>query len=75
QVDWKSTLNLYNKTIGANQKADLTIKTFPNGNHTIQQCESGGLNEDLAKFNYSVCEGYYEAMEIWLTQLTHKKRP
>ena len=76
QVDWKSTLKLYNNTIGANPKADLTIKTFPNGNHTIQKCESGGVNEKLEKFGYVVCDGYYDAMLMWLNKLplTQNKR-
>lgn len=76
QVDWKSTLKLYNKTIGANQKAHLTIKTFPNGNHIIQKCKTGGINENLEKFGYAVCDGYYNAMFMWLNKLplTQNKR-
>ena len=76
QVDWKSTLKLYRKTIGAHPKTNLTIKTFPNGNHTIQKCESGGINENLEKFGYTVCDGYYEVMLSWLNKLplTQNKR-
>ena len=69
QVDWKKTQIIYEKTIGNNSKADLTIRTFPNCNHTIQKCESGGVNENLEKFGNAACDGYYEAMQIWLNKL------
>ena len=69
QVDWKKTQILYEKTIGSNSKADLSIRTFPNGNHTIQKCESGGINENLEKFGNAVCDGYYDAMLMWLNKL------
>ena len=69
QVDWRKTQVFYEATIGKNSKADLTIKTFPNGNHTIQQCESGGIDEDLEPFGYAVCDGYYETMLQWLNNL------
>lgn len=73
QVDWKSTLKLYHETIGANPKSDLTVKTFPNGNHTIQKCESGGINENLEQFEYAVCDSYYDTMLMWLNKLTLKQ--
>ena len=69
QVDWRNTQRLYKQTIGNNPKATLSIKTFPKGNHTIQKCESGGVNEGLEKFNYAFCEGYHQTMIIWLSQL------
>ncbi|MFK7934710.1 MAG: S41 family peptidase [Saprospiraceae bacterium] len=69
QIDWKKTQSFYEKTIGNNSKADLTIKTFPNGNHTIQKCESGGINENLEKFGYATCDSYYDVMLMWLNKL------
>ncbi|NQZ45738.1 MAG: alpha/beta hydrolase [Flavobacteriaceae bacterium] len=72
QIDWRSTLALYRQTIGINPKADLSVKTFANGNHTMQQCETGGINEDLSKFGYAQCKGYYEAMGQWLEALTDR---
>lgn len=74
QVDWKKTQILYNKMIGTNPKADLTIRTFPNCNHTIQKCESGAINENLKKFNNEVCDGYYNTLLRWLNKLTQNKR-
>ncbi len=76
QIDWKKTQIIYKKTIGSNSKADLTIRTFSNCNHTIQKCESGGINENLEKFGYAVCDGYYDAMLMWLNKLplTQNKR-
>jgi len=69
QVNWKSTLKLYRKTIGNEPKGSLTVKTFPNGNHTLQKCKTGGINEDLEKFGHAFCEGYFEAMGTWLNEL------
>jgi esterase/lipase len=69
QVDWKKTQIIYEKTIGSNSKADLTVQTFSNCNHTIQKCETGGINENLGKFGYATCDGYYDAMLIWLNKL------
>ncbi|MEO1712694.1 MAG: alpha/beta hydrolase [Bacteroidota bacterium] len=74
QVDWKKTQAFYEATIGKNSKADLTIKTFPNGNHTIQKCKSGGIDEDLEPFGYAVCDGYYETMLQWLNELPTSKK-
>ncbi|MDW3646043.1 MAG: hypothetical protein R8P61_03195 [Bacteroidia bacterium] len=76
QIDWKKTQIIYEKTIGSNSKADLTISTFSNCNHTIQNCESGGINENLEKFGYAVCDGYYDTMLMWLNKLalTQNKR-
>ncbi|MEM6805054.1 MAG: alpha/beta hydrolase [Bacteroidota bacterium] len=69
QVDWRKTQILYERTIGSNSKADLRIHTFPNANHTLQSCESGGINENLEKFGYAVCEGYYDSIRMWLNKL------
>jgi len=66
QVDWKKTRALYKKTIGKNPRASLTIKTFPNGNHSIYACKTGGYREALEKGEY--CEGYFETMLSWLRE-------
>lgn len=64
QVNWQRTRQLYKKTIGKNPLASLTIKTFPNGNHNIYDCKTGGFREKLTKREF--CGGYYETMSIWL---------
>ncbi len=66
QVDWRKTMQLYNRTIGKNPNAELTIKTFPDGNHNIQQCTTGGFREKLKPKKF--CDGYYETMSTWLSK-------
>ena len=68
QINWKKTIKLYKETIGKNENSSLTIKTLPNGNHTLQKCETGGLFEDNSKFKWQVCDGYYDAMLTWLEE-------
>jgi len=65
QLDWKSTKNLYQTTIGKNEKAKLEVKTFPNGHHIIMECKTGAMNEK--KFG-GFCNGYFETMTNWLTE-------
>jgi pimeloyl-ACP methyl ester carboxylesterase len=72
QVDWRKTMQFYKRTIGKNPKAKLTIKTFPDGNHNIQQCTTGGLREKLQPRKY--CEGYYETMLTWLSKKNFGKQ-
>lgn len=66
QVDWHKTKELYEQTIGNRTPNLLTIKTFEKCNHSLQKCESCGIGEDLSKYNWSACDGYYEAMTDWL---------
>jgi len=65
-VNWRNTVALYSKTIGKNPNASLTIKTFPDGNHNLQQARTGGLREMLQMSEHRASAGYYEAMEDWL---------
>ncbi len=65
-VNWHNTVALYSKTIGKNQNASLTIKTFPDGNHNLQQARTGGLREMLQMSEHRASAGYYEAMADWL---------
>jgi pimeloyl-ACP methyl ester carboxylesterase len=66
QVDWRKTMALYKEIIGVNPKAELTMKTFPDGNHPLMKCKTGGMNEDLGSFGWQPCDGYYDAMSKWL---------
>ena len=65
-VNWRSTEALYSKTIGKNPNASLTIRTFPDGNHNLQQARTGGLREMLQMSEHRASDGYYEAMADWL---------
>lgn len=66
QVDWRKTMALYRETIGMNRDADLTIRTFPDCNHNMVQCTTGGYREILTEMR--LCDGYYDAMSSWLTE-------
>ena len=65
-VNWRNTVALYSKTIGKNPNASLTIRTFADGNHNLQQAQTGGLREMLQMSEHSASAGYYEAMMDWL---------
>lgn len=65
-VNWRNTVALYSQTIGKNPHASLTIRTFPDGNHNLQQARTGGLREMLQMNEHRASAGYYEAMEDWL---------
>ncbi len=72
-VDWQKTMKLYQKTIGENPLAHLTIKRFKDGNHTIRQSETGGireLNETINSAPYS--EGYLQTKLQWLEEVVLK---
>jgi alpha/beta superfamily hydrolase len=66
QVNWRSTKALYEKTIGKNHHANLKTETFPDCNHNMMKCKTGGLYENLQPYNGAACDGYYEAMQTWL---------
>ena len=66
QVNWRQTKDLYEKTIGKKPKTSLTIKSLTNCNHNIQKCDTGGMFENLEKYKWQACDGYYDAMKTWL---------
>lgn len=66
QIDWRKTIALYKKNIGRNPRATLTIKTFPDGNHNLFKCKTGGFREQLNKIKF--CDGYFETMAAWLKE-------
>ncbi len=43
QVDWKKTKALYQKTLG--EATHFTTKSFPNCNHNLFECRTGGFYE------------------------------
>lgn len=66
-VNWRKTKALYERTIGANPRARLTVRIFPDGDHNIRQSTTGGLGE-MMQNNGPASAGYYDAMEDWLRQ-------
>lgn len=75
-VDWKKTSALYQSTIALN--GDLSIQTFPDGNHNLYQCKTGGFYEmqddDLPWIR---SEGFLKSMSDWLLEkeaLIHQNR-
>lgn len=66
QVDWQKTMALYQQTMGKKHHL-LTIRTFPDGNHGLFKCTTGGYREKLDKYQF--CDGYFEAMAEWLKQI------
>jgi len=69
QVDWRKTNSLYMETLGVKTPNLLTIKTFEHCNHSMQKCDSGGIGEDLSKYNWRACDGFYETMTDWLKMI------
>lgn len=67
-VDWRSAAALYARTVGANPRAHLTVRTFPDGNHNLQQARTGGLREMIEMTDRRAVEGDYETMEGWLRE-------
>lgn len=67
-VDWRKTKALYESTLGKN--TDLTIKSFPNANHNLYKCQTGGFYEfqdnDLP---WERPDGFLQAIEDWLAKL------
>ncbi|MFK8162369.1 MAG: dienelactone hydrolase family protein [Lewinella sp.] len=67
-VDWKKTKSLYEKTLASNSA--LTIKSFPDCNHNLYQCETGGFYEfQDNNLPRTRCEGPLRAMIDWLNKL------
>jgi pimeloyl-ACP methyl ester carboxylesterase len=74
-VDWRKTKNLYLRTIGKNNNSKLSIKSFPDCNHSIQKSKTGGLrenNENNSK--YQPCDGYFDTMTAWLKDNVKKSK-
>lgn len=67
-VDWRKTKALYEETLGKN--TDLTMQSFPDCNHNIHKCETGGFYEfQDNKLPYKRCDGFLVAIASWLQGL------
>ncbi len=64
-VDWKKTKLFYEENIA--RDTEMTIKSFPNCNHSMHECKTGGFYEfqdnDLS---YKRCDGFLDVLENWL---------
>lgn len=67
-VDWRRTRALYERTIGTNPDASLTVRTFPDANHNLQRAATGGLREMVEMTERLPAEGYYDAQLAWLRE-------
>ncbi len=66
-VDWQSTRRLYERTIGRNASASLTVKTFPSGNHNLHDSETGSFKEMLEILDSPrMVDGYFDVILHWL---------
>ena len=66
-VDWTKTKTLYESTIGLN--ADLTIKSFPDCNHNLFKCKTGGFYEFQDRnLPWDRCDGFLDTMTAWLAK-------
>lgn len=67
-VDWKKTKALYEKAL--NDATPLTVTSFPDCNHNLFACETGGFYEfqdnDMTRKR---CDGFLETMERWLNAI------
>jgi hypothetical protein len=65
-VDWKKTKSLYERTLG--NSTDLTIKSFPNCNHNLFLCETGGFYEfQDNNLPWARCDGFLDTITDWLS--------
>jgi fermentation-respiration switch protein FrsA (DUF1100 family) len=67
-VDWRRTRALYERTIGANPAASLTVRTFPDANHNLHRAATGGLREMEEMTERVPSDGYYDAQVAWLRE-------
>lgn len=71
-VDWRKTEALYANTIGKNPKASLTIKSFSDCNHNLEQARTGGIREMQEMSEHRACAGYFETMQEWVRMTIFK---
>lgn len=66
-VEWAKTKSLYENTLDSN---NLTIKSFPNCNHNLFQCETGGFYEfQDDNLPWTRCNGFLDTIANWLHQI------
>lgn len=66
-VDWNQTKHLYEKVL--THTRDLTIKSFPDCNHNLFQCETGGFYEfQDNNLPWTRCNEFLNTMTDWLSE-------
>ncbi|MEM9824706.1 MAG: alpha/beta hydrolase, partial [Bacteroidota bacterium] len=67
-VDWRKTKKLYERTMG--EKTNLQIQSFPDGNHNLFKCKTGGFYEfEDDGLPYHRCDGFLDVITNWLNAL------
>ncbi|MEL6253115.1 MAG: alpha/beta hydrolase [Bacteroidota bacterium] len=67
-VDWRKTKALYERTLGSS--TDLSIQSFPNTNHNLFLCKTGGFYEiQDDKLGWNRSQPFLDAMGEWLHKL------
>lgn len=66
-VDWNKTKVLYESTLGRN--TDLVIKSFPECNHNLFKCKTGGFYEfQENNLPWNRCDNFLDTMADWLAE-------
>jgi uncharacterized protein len=66
-VDWNETRHLYERVL--THTTDLTIKSFPDCNHNLFQCETGGFYEfQDNKLPWTRCTEFLYTITDWLSK-------
>lgn len=69
-VNWRASIALYERTIGRNPGASLTVEIFPNANHNLHKSSTGGFKEMLDILNApETAPGYYDVILTWLQEV------
>lgn len=67
-VDWTKTKSLYENTLGKN--TNLTIKSFPDCNHNMFTCKTGGFYEiQDTNLPWDRCDGVLDTLAKWLSEI------
>ncbi|SNR16298.1 alpha/beta hydrolase family protein [Tenacibaculum jejuense] len=71
QVDWKKTKALYQKTLG--KTTHFTTKSFPNCNHNLFTCKTGGFYEfQDDNLPWIRSENFLSTITNWLNKIEEK---
>lgn len=75
QVNWRRTRALYQRTLGQDPQAELTLRVLSDCNHAMRTARTGASREDLdAPGLGEPCPGFYPAMRRWLDETTTASR-
>ena len=67
-VDWKKTKTLYENTLAKN--TELTVISFPEANHNMYKCETGGFYEfQDNNLPWERPDGFLQSISDWLAKL------